>query len=305
MAETAKTAELRAVAQRIADTLPADIEEVVLTGSVSRGVADDVSDIEMLIVGPGERDLDECYELATEAGLTELGSWGPQGQPTKRVSGYCENAPIELIWWSRAQAEAAVDAIFEGQVAGTADALANGVALRTSGLLARWQERLSHYPDELAAAQIEDAALTWGGFAAAGLLTIVRPEERFSMLERMLDDAIRVTRIVFALNRVWQPTTKRLAARVEALAIKPDRLAERIEEALTEPDPLRAVTLMTELQADTVALAPEGPNILRAREWLSDALKILAGQVSNPAAAVRLGGERRPERPPGDEGGTE
>jgi hypothetical protein len=302
---TERTAELLAVAKRIADALPETVTEVVVTGSVSRGVADDVSDIEMLIVTPDEPELETCFALAADAGLTALGTWGPQGQPTKRVSGYREGVPIELIWWSRAQAEAAVDAILEGQVAGTADALANGVALRTSGLLARWQERLSHYPDELAAAQIEDAALTWGGFAAAGLLTIVRPEERFSMLERMLDDAIRVTRIVFALNRVWQPTTKRLAARVEPLAIKPDRLAERIEEALTEPDPLRAVTLMTELQADTVALAPEGPNILRAREWLSDALKILARQVSNPASAFRLGGERRPERPPGDEGGTE
>jgi predicted nucleotidyltransferase len=275
---TAKTDELRAIAQRIADALPPGVEEVVLTGSVSRGAADDVSDIEMLIVTPGEPELEECFALAADAGLTDLGSWGPQGQPTKRVSGLREGVPIELIWWSRAQAEAAVDAIFEGQVAGTADALANGVALRTSGLLARWQERLSDYPDDLAAAQIEDAALTWGGFAAAGLLTIVRPEERFSMLERMLDDAIRVTRIVFALNRVWQPTTKRLAARVEPLAIKPDRLAERIEEALTEPDPLRAVTLMTELQADTVALAPDGPNIVRARKWLSDALEILGEQ---------------------------
>jgi hypothetical protein len=278
VALTAKAEELRKIAQRIADALPAEIEEVVLTGSVSRGVADDVSDIEMLIVTPGEPALETCFALAAAAGLTALGSWGPQGQPTKRVSGYCEGAPIELVWWSRAHAEAAVDAIFEGQVAGTADALANGVALRPSGILARWQERLSHYPDELAAAEIEDAALTWGGFAAAGLLTIVRDGERLSMLERMVDDAIRVTRIVFALNRVWQPTTKRLAARVEPLAIKPDRLAERIEEALTEPDPLRAVTLMTELQADTVALAPDGPNIVRARQWLSDALVILGQQ---------------------------
>ncbi len=275
MAETAKTAELRAVAQRIADTLPADIEEVVLTGSVSRGVADDVSDIEMLIVSPGERELDECYELAAEAGLTDLGSWGPQGQPAKRVSGYRERIPIELIWWSRAQAEEAVEAVFAGRLGGTADALANGLALRTSGLLARWQERLSHYPDELAAAEIEDAALTWGGFAAAGLLTIVRPGERLSLLERMVDDANRVTRIVFALNRVWPPTTKRLAARVATLAVKPDRLAERIEEALTEPDPRRAVIVLTELQLDTVNLAPDGPNIVRAREWLNDALKIL------------------------------
>jgi hypothetical protein len=35
---------------------------------------------------------------------------------------------------------------------------------------------------------------------------------------------------------------------------------------------------MTELQADTVALAPDGPNIVRARQWLSDALVILGQQ---------------------------
>src|SRR5206468_8829609 len=122
------------------------------------------------------------------------------------------------------------------------------------------------------------AALTWGGFAPAGLLTIVRQGERLSLLERMVDDAIRVVRIVFALNRVWQPTTKRLADRVATLAHKPERLAERIEEALTEPDPRRAVLVLTELQADTVALAPDGPNINRARAWLGDAREILVQQ---------------------------
>jgi len=281
--ETAKTIELRSVAQAIADALPASIEEVVLTGSVSRGVADEVSDIEMLIVTPEEPDLDECYSLAAEAGLTDLGTWGLQDVPTKRVSGYRDGAPLELVWWSRATAEAAVDAIFEFDRSGTADALANGVALRTSGRLAGWQERLRHYPDELAQKHIEDAALTWGGFTPAGLLTIVRPGERLSLLERIVDDAIRVTRIVFALNRVWQPTTKRLADRVAPLQHKPERLAERIEEALTEPDPRRAVILITELQADTVALAPDGPNIVRARKWLSEALDVL-GREGPPEA---------------------
>ena len=197
--------------------------------------------------------------------------------PTKRVSGYRDGVPIELVWWARAYAEEMVDAIFAGNPGGTAEALANGVALRSSGLLAQWQERLRHYPDELAQAQIEDAALTWGGFTPAGLLTIIRPSERLSFLERAVDDAIRVTRIVFAVNRVWQPTTKRLAARVAPLAVKPDRLAERIEEALIEPDLRRAVIVMTELQLETANLAPDGPNIVRSRKWLSDALEILKG----------------------------
>jgi hypothetical protein len=275
---TARSAELRSIAQRIADALPATVEEVVLTGSVSRGAADDVSDIEMLIVTAGEPELEQCFSVAAACGLAGLGTWGPQGGPTQRVSGYREGVPIELIWWSRTHAGTAVDAIFAGDPSATADALANGIALRTSGLLARWQERLRHYPDELARARIEDAALTWGGFAPAGLLTLVRPGERLALVERMVDDAARVVRIVFALNRVWQPTLKRLADRAATLPVKPERMAQRIEEALTQPDPRRALIAMTELQAETVALAPDGPNVDRARTWLSQGRDILLAQ---------------------------
>lgn len=278
MAATARTDDLRSIAQAITSGLPATVVEVVLTGSVSRGVADAISDIEMLLVTEEELDLDDCFSLAASCGLTRLGTWGQQGGRTKRVSGYCEGAPIELIWWSRAHAEAAIDAIFTGDLSGTADAIANGVALRTSGLVARWKNRLRHYPDELANSRIENAALKWGGFHAAGLLTLLRPGERLALLEWMVDDAARVSRIVFALNRVWQPTLKRLADRVAALSIKPERMAERIEEALTEPDPRRALLVMIELQLETLALAPEGPNVDRARGWLSDGREILLRQ---------------------------
>ena len=272
---SARTAELRVIAQQIADALPPSVEEVVVTGSVSRGVADDVSDIEMLIVTPDQPDLDACFALAAACGLTNLGTWGRQGVPTKRVSGYRDGAPVELIWWSHAYAESAVDAIFVDDVSATADALANGIALRTSGLLREWQERLREYPAELAAAHIEEAALTWGGFAAAGLLTIIRPGERLALVERMVDDASRVVRMVFAMNRTWPPTTKRLASRAATLDRRPDRLAERIEYALTEPDPRRALLAMTELQLETTLLAPDGPNVVRARQWLSEGRDLL------------------------------
>jgi hypothetical protein len=74
---------------------------------------------------------------------------------------------------------------------------------------------------------------------------------------------------------LWKPTTKRLTVRVAPLRIKPDGLAERIEEALTESDPRRALRVMTELQLDTVLLAPSGPNVDRARIWLAEGVSIL------------------------------
>jgi predicted nucleotidyltransferase len=273
---TTRSKTLRALAQRVADGLPADVaEEVVLTGSVSRGVADEVSDIEMLVVTPGPLELEDCFELARAAGLEGLDTWGARDGQARRVSGYRERVPLELVWWHREYAEARIDALLAGEASSSADALVYGVPLRTRGLLESWQERLREYPQELAAAQIEEAALPWGGFTPAGVLTIVRPGERLALMEWMFDGAIRVLTIVFALNRVWQPTTKRLAARVAPLATKPDRLAERIEEALTEPDPRRALLVMTELQLETVLLAPSGPNVDRARAWLGEAAKLL------------------------------
>jgi predicted nucleotidyltransferase len=50
VAATARSVELRSIAQGITDALPMTVVEVVLTGSVSRGVADEISDIEMLLV---------------------------------------------------------------------------------------------------------------------------------------------------------------------------------------------------------------------------------------------------------------
>lgn len=279
---TAPTRRLRGVAERIAVALPSIVEEVVLTGSVSRGVADDLSDIEMLVVTTEPLDLAECFEHAGRVGLYGLDTWGPQGTEVSRVFGYFETVPVELVWWPRDFADASIAAILSGASSGSAEALASGVALRTAGLLEAWQERLRVYPEAHAAARIEEAALTWGGFHPTGFLTLARPGERLALVERLVDDAGRVLRIVYALNRVWEPTSKRLADRVGALPIRPERLAERIEEALTELNPFQAMLVMTGLQADTVELAPSGPNIDRARRWLSEVIAALRGADTRP-----------------------
>lgn len=264
-----RTEELRALAQRVADALPPEAIEVVVTGSVSRGVADDLSDIEMLVVTEEQLSLEEAFELARRAGLEERDSWGDPSTPTRRVHGYLDGQSVETIWWSRQLGD---ELFAQG---GSAEAIANGVPLRTSGLFAEWQERLADYPEELAAERIKKAAERWGGWTPAGLLTITRPDTALARMEWLVESAERVLAIVYALNRVHQPSAKRLAARVESLAIKPERLAERIEEALAEQDPRRALAVMTELQLDTVRLAPSGPNVDRARTWLTEGLDLL------------------------------
>ena len=60
------------------------------------------------------------------------------------------------------------------------------------------------------------------------------------------------------------------------MPVIPGLSVERIEEALSESDPRRAVLLMTELQSETVALAPDGPNVNRARRWLAAGANLLS-----------------------------
>jgi hypothetical protein len=221
---TESSVELRALAQRVADALPVGIvEEVILTGSVSRGTADEISDIEMLVVSRDRLDLATCFAHSGAAGLIDLDTWGAEDTPTRRVSGLCDGVPLELVWQARADAEASIDAVFARDTSPIADAVAHGVGLRTTGLLARWQARLDVYPDDLVLRRVERAASAWGGYAPAGMLTLARTGERLALIERIVDDAQRVISIVYAVNRVWQPTSKRLASRTAVLALKPDR----------------------------------------------------------------------------------
>jgi hypothetical protein len=96
---TARSVELRLIAAVIAEALPSIVEEVVLTGSVSRGVADELSDIEMLVVTTRRLGLAECFEHARSVGLVDLDTWGVQGTEVTRVFGYYEGVPVESIWW--------------------------------------------------------------------------------------------------------------------------------------------------------------------------------------------------------------
>lgn len=109
----------------------------------------------MLCVTGTEISLDEAFALAAAAGLADTETWGDPSTPARRVHGYLDGQSVETIWWSRELAEVRFAA------AGSAEALAHGVAPQGGELLARWQERLV-VTDTLAAERIQQAAERWG-----------------------------------------------------------------------------------------------------------------------------------------------
>jgi hypothetical protein len=187
--------------------------------------------------------------------------WTPDGT-LWWTGGRVDGEDVEAIWWPRERIERRIDDILAAEVydhqrVRTAEAIAHGIVLRGDAL-AGWQQRLAEYPDRLAERIIDDAAESWheSPRSERALMRDLLPLAR-----RLVEDAENVLRIVFALNRVWEPGWKRIATSLARLEVKPDRTAERIDATLAAHD-LRA---MRELVHDTLALAPDTPHVVRAR----------------------------------------
>ena len=254
--------ELRAVAERVAEQLPSSVTDIVLTGSTSRGAADELSDVELLVIAP---------ELPDDVPLEDVDTWSPPGLPIRWFGGSFEGEFVELIWWPPPYAEERVAQIAAGEIVDharlrSADALVNGICLR-GDRHAAWVAQLAVYPDGLAEKIIADAAATWTEPARSDR-ALQRPGDALMLAWRYVDGTENLLRIVFALNREWEPGWKRLASRVDRLAVKPDRLAERIDAVGHALD----LAALRQLAAETLALAPDLPAVMRARRMLEEPL---------------------------------
>ena len=259
---TARSGQLQGLAQRVAEALPPSVTDIVVTGSTSRGVADELSDVELLVIAD---------ELPRELPLADIDTWSPPDAPIRWHGGFVDEEFVELIWWPPAFAEERVARIAAAEIVDharlrTAEALVNGICLRGDAH-ARWLAQLADYPDGLADKIVEDAAAAWTEPARSDR-ALRRPGDALMLAWRYLDGSEQILRIVFALNREWEPGWKRLAQRVDPLAVRPERLAERID-VLGRSLDLAALRV---LAAETLALAPDLPTVQRARRMLEEPL---------------------------------
>jgi hypothetical protein len=272
------TRDLRALAQRIAAAYPeAPEQEIVVTGSVSRGVADEYSDLEILFSEAALRSEDECAEFGRAAGARVTDLWS--GKDHVVLAGVAFGTPVELIWMPLDAIERrlgdilAAESLQHGELR-TAEALEHGVTLRTAGRLVVWQRRLETYPEELRARLIETALNRWTSYVPEAYLNIVHRPDRLTLERNLVEASDLVLRMLFALNRRWEPSWKRIPELIDALPLKPDRTAERIEAALLEPDAPRALRMTLELARDALDLVDD-LDLAAARAWLDDATALL------------------------------
>ncbi len=257
-----RSARLHAVAERVATLLPGHAEDVVLTGSTSRETADELSDVELLVISE---------TLPENLPLDELQTWWSGIEGAHWFGGMFEGEYVELVWWTPAYVEERVAGLAAGKFVDhqrlrTAEAIVNGIPLR-GDRHPGWCARLASYPEGLAAAIVDDVADTWIE-PIRSQTSLLRPGDSLVLAERLVDDAQRLLQVVFALNETWEPGWKRLPARLEPLAVKPERLAERIDAAIRALD----LQAMRTLAAEALALAPQTEKTRRARELLLEPL---------------------------------
>ncbi len=80
-------------------------------------------------------------------------------------------------------------------------------------------------------------------------------------------------RILFALNRQWQPEWKWLRSTTRALNVKPDRLLERIDDVLSMSDLEHSLETCIELFLDILRLVPPQIDVSRALTSLENSLR--------------------------------
>ena len=253
--------------------------EAALTGSAALGVADARSDLELNLWT--ERMPSDEPRLAWLRGIGATGvalgvETGPDGTSwsTWRYRGVW----VEAAWQTLDRQDREVAALGSGTVVEherliVAGAMVQAVPLRTTGRLAEWRRALSVYPEGLSERIVRAAVERWQWPHWVALRwAYLERGERLAHVGCMVADLRAALRVLFAVNRQWETGWKWLRPACRALSIAPERLLERIDATLRETDDEKAIRGYLGLVLDCLALAPDLPEVARARELLRESL---------------------------------
>lgn len=254
-------------------------QEIAITGSVARGVADMDSDIELnfwteTLPSREERERWLCA-ADTEAPHPDM----PDADGTVWATVRLQGTWIEAGWQTIGAQEELLRGILAGEVLShdrfvVADATIHAVPLRSGGLLANWQRQLSQYPEALRERVIADNTAVWQmPHAVGGRWTLCRRSDEPALTQRLLWGFANIWSLLFALNRRWEPDRKWLHQNVAELTIAPEHFADRVYAIFGSQPSEQRVAICFELILDTLALLPPSPGVQRAAETIRASLE--------------------------------
>lgn len=254
----------RKIAEEVASKCPWNIgKEIIIVGSVSRGVADGNSDIEIEFLNENIPSEKERVEWIKQIGGTQITPYGASiSDGSMWVIFKYKDYWIEAGWQSFKGMKENVESILNGEIIGHDRLLLpwvimNAICITEGDLIKKLKEDLKVYPDilqkKIILSSLKGLTLT---LALKVKKALAEREDKIPLLERLIVDVKRVLRILFALNKEWEPDWKRIKYIVEDLAVKPNDLYDRINKIVTVNNSQESLDTCFELIKDTLLLIP-------------------------------------------------
>jgi hypothetical protein len=268
------------LAQELAESCPAELgQEIALVGSAARGDAGADSEVEIEFWSLTVPSLRARLDWVIAIGATDI---SVAADPADEAAHWF-NFRYRGVWiaarWRRIDSLVeSLQAILGGRIVDHARliaawAVAHAVPLRSLGLIGRLQAELAAYPQVVQARVIESATGPWSLPSVIDTRwSLARRRERLALADHLVDDVHNALRVLFAINRRWEPDWKWLRASAADLSVQPPRLFERIDGALTAAELESAVETSLTLVLETLHLVQPPLDVRRARNTVQASL---------------------------------
>lgn len=239
--------------------------EIAVTGSVSRGIADDRSDIELSFWADAMPADAVCRSWLRSVGAADFspGSLVESTDDSRWITCRYRDVWVEVGWNLIEPFERLLGRIVSGEVTSheclaLARMVQDAIPLRTSSLLARWKATVLTYPDSLTERLVRDNTEVWSDpHAPLVRWALLARNQRYALAMRLSWDVQNILRILWAINRQWDGDWKWTDERSLDLLVKPARLSERINDVFSLVDGAVAIRTCFTLIEETLLLVPD------------------------------------------------
>jgi hypothetical protein len=244
------------IADRVAESYRANprVAAVLLAGSVARGLADELSDIELDVYWSSPPSAEDREAAVEGAGWGRVYADVDEHEWADGLS--ADGVKVDVSGFTTATIDGYIDAALGGdtepELQVRVTALRDGIPLHGHDLIEAWRGRVVDYPERLAVEMVEQGL----ALRSRERLEMLAARDDVLLLHRdVLDGVQGVLDALFGLNRVWcpHPHHKWLDWEATLLPATPERLVERIR-ALLVASPQDVVPGLGSLVDDTFDL---------------------------------------------------